>query len=212
MPILLLDTATSASVFARIDKSAQKFFVNKPAIAGEDSIDRGIDTLFPDLKDLEEVWLGAGPGSFVGLRSSFAYIRMLTMLQNIPCRTFFSSELWHQIFHLPQDRWLLMRTNAKLFYAERFAPERRSLAVSVEEAVTLEGDVSYYIESWQPKIEKQDSQYPPQWQRVFFEPAAKNLEHLDCRKLHRSEQTLHSALEPLYGHELHFKRSTGKYG
>ena len=139
-PVLLIDTSSRHLVFARLNSEGTGEVLHAlPGARSEDAIDNAVEKLFPRIEEIGEIWLGEGPGSFVGLRSSFAYARMLAMLAGTPCRTFFSSRLWRVLFGIAPAAWLLTRTNARLFYADRFTPEdeKRRARETGEEAAAI---------------------------------------------------------------------------
>ncbi|MCX7632420.1 MAG: hypothetical protein N2Z22_03695, partial [Turneriella sp.] len=167
----------------------------------DDAIDRKVAELFPDLAQLEKIFLGLGPGSFVGLRSVFAYVRTLCVLAELRCFTFYSSRLWHLLLGVPETDWLLLRANAKLFYAERFSPERQSVLVNAENPQGLAGKVYSFEQSWQGKS---GGIFPASWQKKEFGKFGQEIT-IPLVGLSASESKDHSALTPIYGHELHFR-------
>ena len=168
-PALLIDTSTRHLVFARVAEKGA--LIVKTADRGEDTLDTAVEQLFPE-GGIGEIWLGEGPGSFVGLRSSFAYARMLSMLTQVPCRTFLSSRLWRSFFGVAASDWFLMRTNARLYYAERYAPQREAEAVDVEAAARLTGDKFCFIDSWLASQGKESTEEGnPPWKTLRFEDA-----------------------------------------
>jgi len=205
-PALLLDTSTRYLFAARIDSDGEATLrILLASSSGEDTLDNAVGELFPEIATLRAIWLGLGPGSFVGLRSSFAYARMLAMLTGAECRTFYSSRLWRMGFAVPNSTWFLTRTNAKLFYGERYTPERDARALEAHEVPTLSGTehVCYY-DSWVPTKELTPAGDLPLCRRVDFKDAVFRAEDLTSEKLHLSEPKPHDELVPLYGHELHF--------
>lgn len=212
-PALVIDTSTRYLLFARLDeKGVGSLTVKTAAEAGEAAVDSAVAELFPDLGDLAEIWLGSGPGSFVGLRSSFAYVRMLAMLRGIPCRTFLSSRLWRGFFGVAPDAWFLTRTNAKLYYAERYLPGREAQAVDVSAAAELSGEKFCFYDSWLPAASGAkgrqgaglaEAVHPP-GKILHFSDAKMGTELLTPEILCPGEPQEHAALEPLYGHELNF--------
>lgn len=210
---LLIDTSTRYQIFARVESGADSVLIKSAAESGEDTIDTAVAELFPDLNAIGEIWLGEGPGSFVGLRSSFAYVRMLTMLRSLPCRTFHSSRLWHQLLGVPAGDWLLLRTNARMYYAERFSPEREARALDLMQARELTGIISCYNDSWKAKNENApESDLPEHWHMAQFNTDQIETGKIDAGLLQLSEPKLHNILQPLYGHELHFKLAKGNNG
>lgn len=202
---LLIDTSTRHLVFA---KPGEGSVIVKTA-AADGVIDEAVAALFPNLDEIGEIWLGEGPGSFVGLRSSFSYVRMLAMLTGIPCRTFFSSRLWRHFFGVPAGAWFLMRTNARLYYAERFAADGSREARAVEEAdVTgLAGggsEIFCFADSWVAREEKPVPALTAPWRLLRFAEARPAAETLTAELLVLSEKKRHDHLNPLYGHELNF--------
>lgn len=210
---LLIDTSTRHQIFARVESGADSVLIRSAAESGEETIDAAVAELFPDLGTLGEIWLGEGPGSFVGLRSSFAYVRMLTMLRSLSCRTFHSSRLWHQLLGVPAGDWLLMRTNQRMYYAERFLPEREACARDLAEARELKGNISCYNDSWKAKNENApENDLPAHWHMPKINTDQIETGKIDAGLLQLSEPKLHNILEPLYGHELHFKLAKGNNG
>lgn len=212
MIALLIDTSTRHLIAGRLSAQENRFLCLETALHGEGALDYAVATLFPDLSAIGEIYLGEGPGSFVGLRSSFAYVRMLAMLRGIACRTFRSSRLWHILLGVPQDAWLLMRTNARLFYAERFHSQYEARAVELP-ALELTGAIYCYSDSWQAKASHWEQQtLPPHWQRVFFTAEKLLSDKITADVLRLSEIKPHDTLTPLYGHELYFKLAKGNNG
>jgi tRNA A37 threonylcarbamoyladenosine modification protein TsaB len=202
---LLIDTSTRHLVFAK--PGEEKLIVKTAAVDGDGVIDEAVAALFPDLSEVGEIWLGEGPGSFVGLRSSFSYVRMLAMLTGLPCRTFYSSRLWRHFFGVPAEAWFLMRTNARLFYAERFAADgsREARAVTGADVASLAGgEVFCFIDSWLARDEKSPAELTAPWQLLRFAEARPAAKTLTPELLILSERKRHDNLNPLYGHELNF--------
>ena len=210
---LLIDTSTRHVLVGRYDGAGLALRSTDTVAAGEDAIDLAVSALFPDLAELSEMYLGEGPGSFVGLRSAFAYGRMLAMLRSVACRTFHSSRLWHILLGVPQSEWLLMRTNASLFYAERFVPGRESVAVDIAAAGSLTGRIHCYPGSWLAKnAQSEKDEFPAHWQKTEFAPEKVLGIQVDSALLRLSEVKPHDSLTPIYGHELHFKLAKGNNG
>jgi tRNA A37 threonylcarbamoyladenosine modification protein TsaB len=203
---LLIDSSTRHLLVARTSATGTLWQLRETASAGEDALDLAVAALFPELDEIEEIYLGEGPGSFVGLRSAFAYARMLSMLREIPCRTFHSSRLWHLLLGVPMEEWLLMRTNAKLYYAERFVPGREAAAVGIVEADKLTGNIHCYSGSWLSKnIQPENNEIPDHWQTRDFLPEKISGLQINSALLQLSERKPHDSLTPIYGHELHFQ-------
>ncbi|HMV35355.1 MAG TPA: hypothetical protein PKD60_05635 [Turneriella sp.] len=210
---LLIDSSTRHLLVGRVSKAGTALRCTETSAAGENAIDLAVADLFPDLAEISEICLGEGPGSFVGLRSAFAYTRMFAMLRAIPCRTFHSSRLWHLLLGVPQDEWLLMRTNAKLYYAERFVPGRESAAVDIADAGNLTGKIYCYSGSWLAKNpQAENNEIPAHWQKTDFAPEKIPGFQVNSALLRLSEVKPHDSLTPLYGHELHFKLAKGFNG
>jgi tRNA A37 threonylcarbamoyladenosine modification protein TsaB len=210
---LLIDASTRHVLVGRYDGAALTLRCTETASVGENAIDLAVSALFPDLIELSEIYLGEGPGSFVGLRSAFAYTRTLAMLRKIPCRTFYSSRLWHVLLSVPQNEWLLMRTNASLFYAERFVPGRESAAVDITAAGSLTGRIHCYPGSWLGKnAQSEKDELPAHWQKTEFAPEKVSGIQVDSALLRLSAVKPHNSLTPIYGHELHFKLAKGNNG
>ncbi len=214
-PALLIDSSTRQMIFARIDRDQGGLIFAKTSIdQGENAIDLAVAELFPDLDDIAEIWLGEGPGSFVGLRSSFAYVRMLVMLRRIPCRTFLSSRLWRSFFGVAPGDWFLTRTNAKLYYGERYTPERQAQALDVSGVSALDGEKFCLEDSWVqgstkvnrgpggPPGDLPEEHHP--WKPLRFSSAHLSTELLTPEILCLTEPQEHASLAPLYGHELNF--------
>lgn len=229
-PALLIDTSTRYLVFARLDGEGQgKIITRENPGQNEEAIDSAVAGFFGDLSGLKEIWLGQGPGSFVGLRSSFAYVRMLAMLMNIPCRLFYSSLLWRNFFAVSERDWFLTRTNAKLFYADRFLDGREALPVEAGAIAGLTGEKYCFFESWVSTNEKAGELVtnPPfgvsqtngglagnalpanicRFENADFRAGVLSPVHL---KLTTAQNT--DALTPLYGHELNFVQVTKTNG
>lgn len=211
-PALLLDTSTRYLFAARIDSHGEATMrILLASSSGEDTLDNVVGELFREIAAVREIWLGLGPGSFVGLRSSFAYARMLTMLTGVTCRTFYSSRLWRMGFAVPPSAWFLTRTNAKLFYGERYAPEREARALEAHEVPTLSGaERVCFCDSWVPIKEITGGGDLPLCRRVDFKDAIFHSKDLTAENLYLSEPKQHSELVPLYGHELHFAMAVQK--
>lgn len=211
-PALIIDTSTRYLVAGRIEGSAPiKLMATESITQGEDAVDRVIGALFPDLSELKAFWLGQGPGSFVGLRSSFAYARMLVMLRQVECRVFWSSLLWRQLFSVPAADWLLTRTNAKLYYADRFTPQREAVAVESEAALALGARLFCLQDSW---VGSQKSGGTAQTEiGTMFKMAEANWSLPDgwLSQLGLSEPLQHDALQPVYGHDLNLKLAKGNF-
>jgi hypothetical protein len=205
-PALLIDSSTRQLIFARIEQGKGGWITAKSSMEqGENAIDLAVAELFPDPREIAEIWLGQGPGSFVGLRSSFAYVRMLAMLSRIPCRIFLSSRLWRSFFGVAPEDWFLTRTNAKLYYAERYTPEREAQAVDTAGARELTGEKFCLEDSWIPSAGKETStEENPPWKSLRFSSANLSTELLTPEILCLTEPQEHAALAPLYGHELNF--------
>ncbi len=211
-PALLIDTSTRYLVCARVDSNTGfALQVNENLARNEDAIDLAVDRLFPDLGNLRAIWLGQGPGSFVGLRSSFAYARMLVMLRQLDCRTFWSSLLWRQIFSVPESAWFLTRTNAQLFYADRFTADREAAAIGAAEAAALEGDVYCFSDSWKQQHRNAAAVTAEYTIGTMLHMADVRLQIADGgqEKLRLSDRIPHNAVQPVYGHELNLKLAKG---
>ncbi len=210
---LLVDSSTRHLLVGRVSEDGSILRCAETSAAGENAIDLAVAALFPELGDIEEIYLGEGPGSFVGLRSAFAYTRMLAMLRQISCRTFHSSRLWHLLLGVPQHEWLLMRTNARLYYAERFTPEREAAAVDIAESGKLAGTIHYYAGSWLAKNPQAESnEIPAHWQRTDFVSELIRGFKVDPALLRLSDIKPADSLTPIYGHELNFKLAKGYNG
>lgn len=205
-PALLIDTSTRYLVFARLDSEGQgEVIVRENPGQNEEAIDTAVAHFFGDLSKLREIWLGQGPGSFVGLRSSFAYVRMLAMLMKIPCRVFYSSLLWRNFFAVSERDWFLTRTNAKLFYADRFSGNREALPVEAGAIAALGGQKYCFFESWvstNEKIAEPGNEMPVKLCRYECADFRAHLLTPVSLKLATAQNT--DALTPLYGHELNF--------
>lgn len=205
-PALLIDTSTRYLAFARVEgDGVGKLIAKTVADNGEETIDQAVAELFPKSEEIAEIWLGEGPGSFVGLRSSFAYARMLAMLSGVPCRTFFSSRLWRSFFSVTENDWFLTRTNARLFYAERYTPAREAEAVDLGGAMRLAGEKFCFYDSWISTAQKNAAEEESLAAKLFhFADARIGEMSLRQEVLHLSEAKHHADLNPLYGHELNF--------
>lgn len=211
-PALIIDTSTRYLVAGRAEHEGPVELRAVTSISrGEDAVDSMIAGLFPDLGELKTLVLGQGPGSFVGLRSSFAYARMLVMLRQLDCRVFWSSLMWRQIFSVPREAWFLTRTNAKLFYADRFTPGREAHAIEAEPALSLKGGVFCLNDSWQPQT--QSAGINPAQQTIgtmlHMADARWQLPDSWLPQLALTDVLQHEALHPVYGHELNFKLAKG---
>lgn len=213
-PVLLIDTSTRWLIFARLEADGSGITLcRQTGNRGEDTIDAAIGELFPVSEDIREIWLGAGPGSFVGLRSSFAYCRMYAMLAKIPCRTFVSSRLWRLFFGVSNSDWFLTRTNQRLYYADRFSPEREAFAVDAGDTSRLSGDsVVCFAESWQAAQTKSTDEKISAWRYVSLADAQITHQKLNAENLALSADTGHDRLVPIYGHELNFVLAKGNNG
>lgn len=211
LPALIIDTSSRYLVTGRIENTGPaKLTAAESILQGEDAVDSAVHALFPDLGELQSLWLGQGPGSFVGLRSSFAYARMLVMLRNVECRVFWSSLLWRQIFSVPADAWLLTRTNAKLYYADRFAPGREALAVEAEAAQSLGGELFCLQDTWQPQAKNAASTAQTNIGTMFkMAETSWSLPDGWLSGLNLGEPLQHDALQPVYGHDLNLKLAKG---
>lgn len=213
-PALLLDTSTRYLICARVESEEGCVLTASENIArNEDAIDAAVARLFPDLDELRGIWLGQGPGSFVGLRSSFAYARMLVMLRQLDCRTFWSSLLWRQIFSVPETAWFLTRTNAKLFYADRFATERDAAAIGPDAAAALNGEVFCFSESWKQQHRNAAAETAEYTIGTMLHMADARFEISSAgqEKLRLSDRIPHIAVQPVYGHELNLKLAKGNH-
>ncbi len=242
-PVLLIDTSSRHLVFARIDGQGEgRVLVELPDGRSEDAIDNAVAKLFLRIEDIAEIWLGEGPGSFVGLRSSFAYVRMLAMLTGKPCCTFFSSRLWRALFGISPVDWLLTRTNARLYYADRFSPERETLVVDIAaEGERPRGDVYCFADTWisaaQGKIENNSTDQAGNrtgaaasaaepsseasrrhdaveagWKYLTMGDAQIAADALTPENLALTQPKSPTDLNPIYGHELNFTLAKGNNG
>lgn len=215
-PVLLMDTSSRHLVFARLNGNGEgSVLVELPDGRSEDAIDNAVAKLFAQTEDIGEIWLGEGPGSFVGLRSSFAYVRMLAMLAGTPCRTFFSSRLWRALFGISPGDWLLTRTNARLYYADRFTPDRETLVVDVAaEGERPRGDVYCFADTWisaaQGKITSNSTDQG--WKYLTMGDAQIAAGALTPENLALTQPKSPTDLNPIYGHELNFTLAKGNNG
>ncbi|HRP68549.1 MAG TPA: hypothetical protein PLY93_03375 [Turneriella sp.] len=203
---LLIDTSTRYLVFARLGKEGgEKILTPVSLDAGDTAIDSAVATLFPSLDALDAIWLGLGPGSFVGLRSSFAYVRMLSMLSQKPVYTFFSSRLWRAFFNVRESDWFLTRTNAKLFYAERYASEREAKSLELSAATSLVGNKFFWMDSWLSQAKSvEEKTIIKEGKALYFADAQIKVSFLTQTLLQPQRVEEHTDLAPIYGHELNF--------
>jgi len=201
-PVFVADTSTYVRIFARLDsETAGETRVVSGLDRSGSIVDENFASLFSSDTRPRAIWLGQGPGSFVGLRSSFAYARMYAMLSGIECRLFFSSRLWRSIFGLADSDWFLTRTNAKLYYADRFVPEREAVAVEAGVAQSLKPMVYTFADSWS-SAKPIETKIPGR--ELKLAPEMVTAQVLAPQKLKPSEPMPYDALSPLYGHELNF--------
>ncbi len=242
-PALLVDTSSRHLIFARLDSATSGEVLRAlPEARSEDAIDNAVAKLFERVEDIGEIWLGEGPGSFVGLRSSFAYVRMLVMLAGKPCRTFFSSRLWRALFGIEPDAWLLTRTNARLFYGDRFTTERETLVVDIAaEGQRPRGDVYCFADTWlsaapaqkdghsidQPgdrtgaaasaaepgsQASRRHDAVQADWKYLTIGDARLAAGALTPENLALTQPKSATDLNPIYGHELNFTLAKGNNG
>ena len=226
-PVLLMDTSSRHLVFARLNGQGEgRVLVELPDGRSEDAIDNAVAKLFAQTEDIGEIWLGEGPGSFVGLRSSFAYVRMLAMLTGKPCRTFFSSRLWRAVFGVAPGAWLLTRTNARLYYADRFVPERETLVVDMQaEGECPRGEIFCFADTWvSATVAKAAADRTGAaaraaepgsvagWQYLTLGDAQIAAGALTPENLALTQPKTAAELNPIYGHELNFTLAKGNNG
>lgn len=225
-PVLLMDTSSRHLVFARLNGQGEgRVLVELPDGRSEDAIDNAVAKLFAQTEDIGEIWLGEGPGSFVGLRSSFAYVRMLAMLTGKPCRTFYSSRLWRALFGIQPNDWLLTRTNARLYYADRFVPERETLVVDIlAEGECPRGEIFCFADTWVPTAAAKAADRTGAaaraaepgsvagWQYLTLGDAQIAAGALTPENLALTQPKTAAELNPIYGHELNFTLAKGNNG
>ncbi len=218
-PALLVDTSSRQLVFARLDAPGKGQVIKQlGAGRGEDNIDKAVAGLFSRTGEIGEIWLGEGPGSFVGLRSSFAYVRMLAMLTGKPCRTFYSSRLWRALIGIAPGDWLLTRTNARLYYADRFAPTRETLVVDIAtEGERPRGNVFCLTDTWLPAAPASGSNraqdaVEASWKYLTMGDAQIAPDALTPENLALTQPKSTTDLHPIYGHELNFTLAKGNNG
>ncbi|MFO1472833.1 MAG: hypothetical protein U1F27_17585 [Turneriella sp.] len=215
-PVLLIDTSSRHLVFARLDgRGAGQVLIELPDGRSEDAVDNAVAKLFSHIDDIGEIWLGEGPGSFVGLRSSFAYVRMLAMLTGKPCRTFYSSRLWRALFGIAPSAWLMTRTNARLFYADRFTTARETLVVDIAaEGERPRGEVYCFTDTWiSAAPAKKGGQGMGQgWKYLTMGDAQIAAGALTPENLALTQPKSPVDLNPIYGHELNFTLAKGNNG
>ena len=213
-PALLIDTSSRHQIFVRFDAEGRgKFLYRLSEGRSEDIIDQAVDELFGDVTSIAEIWIGEGPGSFVGLRSSFAYVRMLATLAGTRCRTFYSSRLWRALFGLPAGAWFLTRTNARLFYGDRFHEGKREARVvdlQVAESA-LTGSVYCFAGTW-AEAKGKTSALPQADKYCAIEDARLETAVVTEAALALSAPRIPGELTPLYGHELNFTLAKGNNG
>lgn len=113
---LIVDTSTSHTFLQFIKRGKTNHMeLTKASLERDDWFAKLVDEYFEE--DLDSVAIGRGPGSFTGLRISFAYIKIRCLLQNIPLFTFSSGRFWHSFFELPENAWLCIRMNKNMYYA-----------------------------------------------------------------------------------------------
>lgn len=215
-PALLIDTSSRHLIFARLDDDGKGQVLHQLSEGrSEDFVDNAVATLFPQIEDIREIWLGEGPGSFVGLRSSFAYVRMLAMLAGTPCRTFFSSRLWRALFAVQGGAWLLTRTNARLYYADRFTTARETMVVDIAaEGERPRGEVYCFADTWisAAPITKAGHSTDQGWTYLTMGDAQIAADALTPENLALTQPKSPAELTPLYGHELNFTLAKGNNG
>ena len=215
-PVLLIDTSSRHLVFARLNSEGTGEVLHAlPGARSEDAIDNAVEKLFPRIEEIGEIWLGEGPGSFVGLRSSFAYARMLAMLAGTPCRTFFSSRLWRVLFGIAPAAWLLTRTNARLFYADRFTTARETLVVDIAaDGEKPCGEVYCFTDTWisAAPTQKDGHSTDQGWKYLTMGDAQIAAGALTPENLALTQPKSPADLNPIYGHELNFTLAKGKNG
>lgn len=62
--------------------------------------------------------IGSGPGSYTALRISFAFVRTMALLADLPLRMFGSMVLLRNILSIPADTLFIMQMNRNLFYGD----------------------------------------------------------------------------------------------
>lgn len=215
-PVFLIDTSSRHLVFARLNGKGEGRVIHQLSEArSEDLIDNAVGSLFPRVEDIGEIWLGEGPGSFVGLRSSFAYVRMLAMLAGTPCRTFFSSRMWRSLFAVQPESWFLTRTNARLYYADRFTPARETLVVDIAaEGEKPRGEVYCFAETWISAAPNNNGGHSTDqgWKYLTMGDAQIAADALTPENLALTQPQSPADLSPIYGHELNFTLAKGNNG
>lgn len=174
--------------------------------------------------------LGRGPGSFTGLRVSFAYLKTIAMLNDIPVSTVNSMQLWHTLLCEDRHSLLLVRTNRVLYYGGFYENNSfRTSAHTLEEWAAFCRDknitrIDLWHEAWRESVRKASKRKKNQNQtwaetapEAFFKeamvmlttPAEADLDRLTGSaflKTLATQSTHWSAIEPDYGHSLSFER------
>lgn len=68
-----------------------------------------------NINQVNEIYLGQGPGSFTSLRISFSYIRTLSLVERIKTFTFSSIKFWRDFFYADAELFL-QKANRNLYY------------------------------------------------------------------------------------------------
>lgn len=117
MNILIIDTATKFEIIA-IQKDSTYFDCTKKI---EDShsqsifttIDHNLKKASIDLKDIDLIGVGIGPGSFTGIRIAISTARMLSQLLNIPIVEIDSQEIFAKSIEVENGENIIAAFEAK---------------------------------------------------------------------------------------------------
>ena len=122
--IVLIDTSTPWLYLSEAtweDKSQRwislRTLTKKVSKENDDWLSKYFSIFLPkgELDRIETFYLGHGPGSFTGLKISFAFFQTLSLLHQIPIATFSSIGLWHKLL-VEEESPLLIRANRNMYF------------------------------------------------------------------------------------------------
>lgn len=213
MNIVVLDASTPFffSALAKTDDAGRLSLLNgnisKVSPERDDWTFKSFETLFKDANsfsahEINAFYMGNGPGSFTGLRSLFAFMRTLSMLDKIPLITFHSLAFWHSILAHKSDDLLLTRVNRNLFYLyDPETPDTHSM-VNTTSALEIPGnrEILCRLDSW-----RGESECPfPKASVVSTPEKVSSLPFAQLPPDWREEKHHWHSSEINYGHELNF--------